>query len=72
MSEKTGFAAMPPEEQRRIASKGGKSVHAQGKAHEFTSDEARAAGRKGGLKHSREHLSEIGRRGALSQKRKKS
>jgi uncharacterized protein len=44
-----GFASMDPEEQRRIASKGGKAAHRSGNAHEFTSEEARAAGRKGGL-----------------------
>lgn len=43
-----GFAAMDEEEQRRIASKGGKAAHAQGTAHEWTSEEAREAGRKGG------------------------
>lgn len=39
---------MNPEEQREIASKGGKAAHAKGTAHQFTSEEARAAGRKGG------------------------
>jgi general stress protein YciG len=34
---------------RRIASKGGRAAHEQGSAHEWTVDEARAAGRKGGL-----------------------
>src|SRR5229473_3120957 len=43
-----GFAAMDPEKQRAIASKGGRAAHAKGTAHEFTPDEARAAGRKGG------------------------
>lgn len=43
-----GFASMPVEVQRRIASKGGKAAHAQNKAHEWTSAEARIAGRKGG------------------------
>jgi len=43
-----GFASMDPEEQREIASKGGKAAHEQGVAHEFTSEEAREAGRKGG------------------------
>ena len=43
-----GFAAMDEEKQREIASKGGKAAHASGHAHEFTSDEAREAGRKGG------------------------
>ena len=39
---------MSPEEQREIASKGGQAAHQQGVAHEWTSEEARAAGRKGG------------------------
>lgn len=43
-----GFAAMDPAEQRRIASEGGKASHESGRGHRFTSDEARAAGRKGG------------------------
>ncbi|WAW10095.1 KGG domain-containing protein [Oxalobacter vibrioformis] len=47
-SGKRGFAAMSPEEQRKIASKGGKAAHEKGTAHEFTSEEAREAGRKGG------------------------
>lgn len=45
---KRGFASMPSEKQRQIASKGGKAAHAKGTAHEFTSEEAREAGRKGG------------------------
>jgi general stress protein YciG len=44
-----GFAAMDPKLVSEIASKGGKAAHAAGTAHEFTSEEARAAGRKGGL-----------------------
>jgi general stress protein YciG len=44
-----GFASMDPEKQRRIASKGGKAAHESGHAHEWTSKEAREAGRKGGL-----------------------
>ena len=43
-----GFAAMDPEEQREIASKGGRAAHEKGTAHEWTADEARNAGRKGG------------------------
>lgn len=43
-----GFAAMDPEKQRAIASKGGKRAHEKGTAHEFTPAEAAAAGRKGG------------------------
>lgn len=45
---KRGFASVPPEKMRENASKGGKAAHAQGKAHEFTSEEAREAGRRGG------------------------
>lgn len=49
MSKATrGFASMSKELQRSIASKGGKAAHASGKAHEFTSEEARLAGQKGG------------------------
>ena len=44
-----GFASMDPTEQRRIASEGGKASHASGQGHKWTSEEARAAGRKGGL-----------------------
>lgn len=43
-----GFAAISPERRREIASKGGKAAHAKGTAHKFTTDEARAAGTKGG------------------------
>jgi general stress protein YciG len=39
---------MSPEKQREIASKGGRAAHMKGTAHEWTSEEARAAGRKGG------------------------
>ncbi len=40
---------MDREKQRRIASKGGKAAHEKGTAHEWTAEEARAAGRKGGV-----------------------
>jgi uncharacterized protein len=46
--ERRGFASMTPEKQREIASKGGRAAHQKGTAHEWTSDEARSAGRKGG------------------------
>lgn len=60
-----GFASMDAERQREIARKGGRAAHEKGKAHEFTTDEARSAGRKGGEKVSvnRQHMAEIGRRG---------
>ena len=46
--ERRGFASMSPEKQREIASKGGRAAHEKGTAHEWTPDEARHAGRKGG------------------------
>jgi uncharacterized protein len=46
--ERRGFASMTPEKQREIASKGGRAAHQKGTAHEWTSEEARSAGRKGG------------------------
>jgi general stress protein YciG len=46
--ERRGFASMSPEKQREIASKGGRAAHEKGTAHEWTSEEARSAGRKGG------------------------
>ena len=44
-----GFAAMDRQKVSEIASKGGKAAHAAGTAHQFSSDEARNAGRKGGV-----------------------
>lgn len=46
--EDRGFASMDKNRQREIASKGGKAAHEKGTAHEWTPDEAREAGRKGG------------------------
>src|SRR4051812_15309680 len=64
-TSRRGFASMDRSKQREIASKGGKAAHAKGTAHEFTPDEAREAGRKGGLavSQNREHMARIGRRG---------
>lgn len=45
---KRGFGGMTPERQREISSLGGKAAHVKGTAHEFGSEEAREAGRKGG------------------------
>jgi uncharacterized protein len=60
-----GFAGMDKGKQREIASKGGQVAHEKGTAHEFTSEEARQAGRKGGetVSEDREHMAEIGRKG---------
>lgn len=63
-----GFASMNPERQKEIARKGGRAAHEKGTAHQFTSDEARAAGRKGGerVSQDRRHMAEIGRLGGKS------
>ena len=63
-----GFAAMSPERQKQIASEGERAAHKLGVAHEWSSDEARKAGKKGGqiVSQNREHMSEIGRRGGMS------
>ena len=60
-----GFASMDQSKQREIASKGGRAAHQKGTAHEFDANEARSAGRKGGVTVSknREHMAAIGRRG---------
>ena len=60
-----GFASMDASRQREIASKGGKAAHAKGTAHEWTPDEARVAGRKGGeaVSRDRAHMAAIGREG---------
>ena len=60
-----GFASMDRERQREIARKGGRAAHQKGTAHEFTSEEARVAGRKGGQMVSRDraHMAAIGREG---------
>jgi uncharacterized protein len=46
--KRRGFASMSADKQREIASKGGRAAHDKGTAHEWTADEARNAGRKGG------------------------
>ena len=65
---KRGFAAMGSQKQRGIARRGGQAAHKKGTAHEFTSDEARIAGHRGGsaLSSNRQYMSEIGRKGGHS------
>ena len=67
-TSKRGFASMDAAKQREIASKGGRAAHSKGTAHEFTSDEARVAGRKGGeaVSRDRAHMAAIGREGGHS------
>jgi uncharacterized protein len=61
----SGFASMERLKQRAIARLGGVAAHQKGTAHEFTPEEARDAGRKGGQRVStdRNHMIEIGRMG---------
>lgn len=62
---KRGFAAMDQDKLRKIASMGGTAAHRKGMAHEFTPEEAREAGRKGGaaVGRDRAYMAAIGRRG---------
>jgi general stress protein YciG len=68
---KRGFGSMDPEAQKAIASMGGKAAHEQGKAHEFTGEEAREAGAKGGkaVAKDRDHMATIGRLGGQARGR---
>ena len=52
-----GFAAMSPEKKREIAGMGGRAAHATGRAHQFTTEEARAAGKK---RHQRDRQCQTG------------
>jgi general stress protein YciG len=65
---KRGFASMDERLQREIARKGGRAAHERGSAHQFTPEEAREAGRKGGqtVSRNREHMAAIGRRGGAA------
>ena len=58
--EDRGFASMDRAKQREIASKGGKAAHQKGTAHEWTSEEARDAGRKGGIASHQRRREEMG------------
>jgi hypothetical protein len=63
---------MDKSRQREIASAGGRAAHARGNAHEFTSDEAREAGRKGGrsVSNNKDHMADIGRKGGIERGRR--
>jgi general stress protein YciG len=65
-----GFASMDAERRREIAAKGGRTAHERGTAHQWSTDEARQAGQKGGIVVSRDraHMSAIGREGGESRK----
>jgi hypothetical protein len=64
--EDRGFASMDRAKQREIASKGGKAAHQKGTAHEWTSEEARDAGRKGGIASHRRRREQMGLGGSSS------
>ncbi len=66
-----GFASMDQSHLRQISSLGGRTAHARGHAHKFSSAEASAGGRKGGRAVSQDpaHMSAIGRRGGLARRR---
>jgi general stress protein YciG len=55
-------------DKKKLPAKEEKLAHEQGTAHEFNSEEAREAGRKGGeaVSRDREHMAEIGRKGGQS------
>ena len=59
--EDRGFASMDRSKQREIARKGGRAAHLRGTAHEWSSEEAREAGRKGGTASRRKHRQEVAR-----------
>jgi uncharacterized protein len=61
--EDRGFASMDRAKQREIASKGGKAAHQKGTAHEWTSEEARDAGRKGGIASHRRRREQMATQG---------
>src|ERR1700733_15009010 len=67
-----GFASMDRSKQREIASKGGRAAHEKGTAHQFSANEAREAGKKGGgtVSQDRHHMAEIGRIGGQARGRK--
>ena len=62
--EDRGFASMDRAKQREIASKGGKAAHQKGTAHEWTSEEARDAGRKGGIASHQRRREQAGGQGS--------
>lgn len=65
-----GFAAMAPDTHKAICSKGGRTAHQLGVAHEFSSAEASAAGRRGGKKVASVpgYMAELGRKGAKARR----
>jgi general stress protein YciG len=72
MTKLRGFAALSPDRRHEISSKGGRTAHAQGRAHQYTSKTAAIAGRKGGLAVSadKEYMQELARKSVAVRKKK--
>jgi general stress protein YciG len=51
-----GLAAMSPERRREIASMGGRTSQARGTAHQWTAEEASAAGKKGSARYAQRQV----------------
>ena len=68
--QRRGFAAMDPDTLRAVCSSGGRTAHANGKAHRFNPEEASKAGKKGGasIATDRTHMATIGQRGGKAKK----
>lgn len=64
---KRGFALFSPERRAEISGRGGKAAQAKGTGHRYTSEEAAAAGRKGGtsVAADKSHMAAIGRKGGI-------
>ena len=71
--EDHNFASMDPEKHREIASKGGKVAQQKGTGHQFTNEERRAGGIRGGetVSQDRAHMAEIGRKGGKQPKHRR-
>jgi hypothetical protein len=71
---KRGFASMSAERRRDVASKGGRRAHELGTAHQFNSEEAQSAGKKGGktVSQDKQHMAKIGKIGGTNSRRPKS
>lgn len=68
LKSRRGFASWDPEKLRDVSRQGGRAAHQTGQTHQYTSDEARQAGRKGGqsVSRDRDHMARIGRLGGLA------
>ena len=58
--DERGFASMDRNKRREISCKGGRAAHSMGTAHQWTREEARQAGRKGGTARHRKQNVQLG------------